>query len=62
MTNTERVKEPIDPATILYRIDAAAKKGKFVYFRIFNTRTNKESFALHKGIHSYLFRDPAIDI
>ena len=51
-------KPVINPVEVLDRIDKAAMTNKRVYLRIFNVRTGKDSFLLHKGTRKYLFRDP----
>ena len=51
-------KQLIDPHRILTELNKAAKASKHKVFRIFNIRTGKDVFVLHKGINKFLFRDP----
>lgn len=48
----------IDPRETLGIISRAAKENNHVYFRVFNVRSNKDHYVMHKGTHSFLFRDP----
>lgn len=57
VSNIKRPKQLIDPVNTINRIEAAAEKNEHIYLRVFNIRTNKNHFCLHKG-RSYLFRDP----
>ena len=58
---TEKILIPkplIDPYSILDQLNKSALSGEYKYFRIFNTRSGKDVYLLHRAKTAFLFRDP----
>ena len=55
-----KMKELIKPAEALEILDSAAEVGKWKYLRVFNVRSNKDFYTMHKGENKYFFKDPFI--
>lgn len=49
----------IDPYQVVKELNEAAAAKQHKFFRVFNTRSNKDVHTLHRGTISFLYRDPS---